>query len=137
MARNRFGVALRVVRLGRGLAQEEFGDVSGRTYISNLERDLHSPTLEKIEELAEVLKVHPLTLILLAYCETERLDQVTPHLQQLTEQIAGEIDAMVRQAAERGVDRMAPVVRRAARRTSALGNAEDSDSGARKDALKK
>lgn len=40
----------------RGLSQEAFSDVSSRTYLSSLERGLKSPTLNKIEELCEVMK---------------------------------------------------------------------------------
>jgi transcriptional regulator with XRE-family HTH domain len=51
----------------RGLSQEAFADVSSRTYLSSLERDLKSPTLNKLTELCEVMEVHPLTLLTLAY----------------------------------------------------------------------
>ncbi len=56
-----------MVRKARGLSQEAFSDVSSRTYMSSLERGLKSPTLSKVAELCEVLDVHPLTLLTLAY----------------------------------------------------------------------
>lgn len=59
--------ALKAVRKARGLSQEAFSDVSSRTYLSSLERDLKSPTLSKLAELCEVMEVHPLTLLTLAY----------------------------------------------------------------------
>ncbi|KJS08406.1 MAG: XRE family transcriptional regulator [Gammaproteobacteria bacterium BRH_c0] len=59
--------ALKTVRKARGLSQEAFSDVSSRTYMSTLERDLKSPTLSKLAELCEVMDVHPLTLLILAY----------------------------------------------------------------------
>lgn len=59
--------ALKSVRKARGLSQEAFSDVSSRTYLSTLERDLKSPTLSKLAELCEVMEVHPLTLLTLAY----------------------------------------------------------------------
>lgn len=59
--------ALKAVRKARGLSQEAFSDVSSRTYMSTLERDLKSPTLSKLAELCEVMEVHPLTLLTLAY----------------------------------------------------------------------
>ena len=59
--------ALKTVRKARGLSQEAFSDVSSRTYMSTLERDLKSPTLNKLAELCEVMGVHPLTLLTLAY----------------------------------------------------------------------
>ena len=43
--------ALRRIRKARGLSQEAFSDVSSRTYLSSLERDLKSPTLNKLAEL--------------------------------------------------------------------------------------
>lgn len=59
--------ALRRIRKARGLSQEAFSDVSSRTYLSSLERGLKSPTLSKLDELCEVMEVHPLTLLTLAY----------------------------------------------------------------------
>jgi transcriptional regulator with XRE-family HTH domain len=35
--------------------------------MSSLERGLKNPTLSKVDELCEVLQVHPLTLLALAY----------------------------------------------------------------------
>lgn len=62
-----FPAALKTVRKARGLSQEAFSDVSSRTYMSSLERGLKSPTLSKVAELCEVMDVHPLTLLTLAY----------------------------------------------------------------------
>ena len=64
---NTFPAALKTVRKARGLSQEAFSDVSSRTYMSSLERGLKSPTLSKVAELCEVMDVHPLTLLTLAY----------------------------------------------------------------------
>ncbi|RYE45073.1 MAG: XRE family transcriptional regulator [Hyphomicrobiales bacterium] len=64
---NSFAAALKRVRKARGLSQEAFSDVSSRTYLSSLERDLKSPTLNKINELCGVMQVHPLALLTLAY----------------------------------------------------------------------
>lgn len=66
----RFGVGLRRARKSRGLTQEDFSTVSSRTYLSSLERGIKSPTISKIEELASVLGLHPLTLLALAYLPT-------------------------------------------------------------------
>ncbi|HEY9145577.1 MAG TPA: helix-turn-helix transcriptional regulator, partial [Thiobacillus sp.] len=65
--KNTFPAALKTVRKARGLSQEAFSDVSSRTYMSSLERGLKSPTLSKVAELCEVMDVHPLTLLTLAY----------------------------------------------------------------------
>lgn len=59
--------ALKAVRKARGLSQEAFSVVSSRTYLSSLERGLKSPTLSKLCALCEVLEIHPLTLLTLAY----------------------------------------------------------------------
>ena len=66
-AGNSLAKALKTVRKARGLSQEAFSDVSSRTYMSTLERDLKSPTLNKLAELCEVMEIHPLTLLTLAY----------------------------------------------------------------------
>lgn len=58
-----FGKALKSRRLECELTQEDFSEVSSRTYLSTLERGQKCPTLEKVVELASVLQVHPLTLI--------------------------------------------------------------------------
>lgn len=65
--KNSLAMALKTVRKARGLSQEAFSDVSSRTYLSSLERDLKSPTLNKLAELCEVMEIHPMTLLALAY----------------------------------------------------------------------
>lgn len=63
--------ALKTVRKVRDLSQEAFSDVSSRTYMSTLERVLKSPTLNKLIELREVMEIHPLTLLNLAYVSND------------------------------------------------------------------
>lgn len=62
-----FGTALKKLRSERKLSQEDFSDVSSRTYLSTLERGLKSPTIEKVDELASVMDVHPLTILVGCY----------------------------------------------------------------------
>lgn len=62
-----FGVTLKRYRIRAGLSQESFSTVSSRTYISTLERGLKNPTLDKVNEIASVLSVHPLTLLATCY----------------------------------------------------------------------
>lgn len=69
--RQGFALSLRKARKARGLTQEDFSIVSSRTYLSALERGIKSPTLDKVQELADTLKVHPLTLLALAYSNIE------------------------------------------------------------------
>lgn len=62
-----FGKSLKDLRKAKGATQEDFSIVSSRTYISMLERGQKSPTIEKVEAFAKVLKVHPLSILLLTY----------------------------------------------------------------------
>lgn len=64
-----FGKAFKQVRLYRNRTQEDFSDVSSRTYISIIERGEKAVTIEKLEELATSLKVHPVTMLILAYAQ--------------------------------------------------------------------
>lgn len=66
-----FGLALKSLRTSRHLTQEDFETVSSRTYLSTLERGLKSPTLEKVDALASVLNVHPLTLLVDCYLRAD------------------------------------------------------------------
>jgi transcriptional regulator with XRE-family HTH domain len=72
-SRSRFGQGLKQLREIREVTQEDFGLVSSRTYISTIERGLKSPTLSKIEQITEVLSVHPLALVTVGY-----MDRLTP-----------------------------------------------------------
>ncbi|MDF3865390.1 helix-turn-helix transcriptional regulator [Pseudomonas denitrificans (nom. rej.)] len=67
-----FGQALKALRASKNLTQEDFSQVSSRTYLSTLERGLKSPTLEKVGSLAAVLDVHPMTLLTYTYLQLER-----------------------------------------------------------------
>jgi len=62
-----FAAALKTIRKGHGLSQEAFSGLSSRTYVSSLERGLQSPTLNKVGDLCDVIGIHPLTLLTLAY----------------------------------------------------------------------
>lgn len=59
--------AIRRVRLARNMTQEDFVGISGRTYISELERGIKSPSLTKIDGIAVRMGVHPLTLLMACY----------------------------------------------------------------------
>ncbi len=72
---NQFSWALRRIRKAQGLTQEAFALQSSRTYVSSLERGLKSPTLQKVDELAQVLNVHPLVLLLLSYMDEEQQER--------------------------------------------------------------
>lgn len=90
-ARYSLAQALKTVRKARGLSQEAFSDVSSRTYMSTLERDLKSPTISKLAELCEVMEVHPLTLLTLAYAGDNTRDA-----DQLLAQVRQELEAVLK-----------------------------------------
>ena len=81
--------ALKTIRKARGLSQEDFSDVSSRTYMSTLERGLKSPTLNKLAELCDVMEIHPLTLLTLAYAgnSTRKADQLLAQVRQELEAV--------------------------------------------------
>jgi transcriptional regulator with XRE-family HTH domain len=85
---NSFSQALKTARIACGLSQEAFSQVSSRTYVSTLERGLKTVTINKVDELAEVLGIHPLTLLTLSYIKKgdhmdipRLMDQVSQELQ--------------------------------------------------------
>ena len=45
------------------LTQEDFSDVSSRTYLSTLERGLKSPTIDKLDEGGAAVGIHPATIL--------------------------------------------------------------------------
>lgn len=90
MIHNKLPAALKAARAARGLTQEDFGVVSSRTYLSTLERGIQSPTLAKIEQLAHTLKMHPLTLLTMAYTESAGLTD----LQSIQDLVRREISEM-------------------------------------------
>ena len=65
--RDALAIAIKTIRKNRNLTQEDFGLVSSRTYLSSLERGLKSPTLDKLDEIARVMAIHPVSLVLLTY----------------------------------------------------------------------
>ncbi|MFJ4455922.1 helix-turn-helix domain-containing protein [Pseudomonas sp. NPDC089392] len=84
-----FGKVFRWYRTKNALSQEDFSDVSGRTYISTLERGIHSPTIDRLEALAPMLNVHPITLLVCTYAAR---DGVSPDI--LLQRVREEIDHM-------------------------------------------
>ncbi|HDS1074644.1 TPA: helix-turn-helix transcriptional regulator [Stenotrophomonas maltophilia] len=93
-AKHSLATAIRTVRKARGLSQEAFSDVSSRTYMSSLERDLKSPTMHKLTELCEVMDVHQLTLLTLAHAgdSTRKADQLLAQVRQELEAVLKERD---------------------------------------------
>jgi len=86
-----FAFALRTARRARGVPQEEFDTISSRTYISALERGLKQPTVTKVDALASVLGVHPLSLLALAYSKGRAPSDVRSML----DRIKSEVDELI------------------------------------------
>lgn len=87
--KNNIARSLRTVRKARHLSQESFDQISSRTYVSTLERGLKSPTLKKVDELAEAMQIHPLTLLTLAYCDQADEHNVQTLLETVKEELLG------------------------------------------------
>lgn len=88
------GKGIRLARLARNLSQEEFVAVSGRTYISELERGTKAPTVGKMEQLAAVTRFHPMTLLTLSYCKTPTQKEAAAVLSRVSVEIAEILEAM-------------------------------------------
>ncbi|MGE6193474.1 helix-turn-helix domain-containing protein [Stutzerimonas stutzeri] len=84
--RQALGSSLRRIRKARGLSQESFMSISSRAHISMLERGLKGVTIEKMIEIAEVMEVHPLTVLLDSFSNYEGVTA-----ERLLNQIAEEI----------------------------------------------
>lgn len=82
-----FGSALKITRKAKGLTQEDFSQISSRTYISTLERGLYVPTIDKVDTIAEFMGVHPLTLLTLAYLTKVNLENPTALLDQVKNEL--------------------------------------------------
>jgi transcriptional regulator with XRE-family HTH domain len=89
--KNRFDKALKFARKATGRTQEDFAALSSRTYISALERGQKTPTLSKVEDLAQVLGIHPLTLLVMTYSKT-----VGPGIDDaLLSKVSGELERLL------------------------------------------
>jgi transcriptional regulator with XRE-family HTH domain len=85
---NDFSAALKKIRVAKKLSQEDFSLVSSRTYVSGLERGIYSPTLSKVDKLAEVLNVHPLVLLTLSYVSHTKPGAVSAFVEKLRSELA-------------------------------------------------
>lgn len=63
------GTAIRAYRLQREISQEALGP--SQSYISNLENGRWSATLEKIDQMAGAIGVHPVSIVLAGYLALE------------------------------------------------------------------
>ncbi|MGF6723360.1 transcriptional regulator with XRE-family HTH domain [Paraburkholderia sp. GAS41] len=65
---------------------------TSRTYLSALERGLQSPTLDKLESIANDIGIHPLTLFIYAYTA----GSTDVEIQRIQSRIQREIEEIVR-----------------------------------------
>ncbi|TDV37535.1 helix-turn-helix protein [Pseudomonas helmanticensis] len=63
------GTSIKSYRLKRDIPQESLGP--SQPYISNLEAGRGSASLDKIEQMADVLGIHPVSIILAGYLKSE------------------------------------------------------------------
>jgi len=82
-----FAKALKDSRKSRGLTQEDFSDVSSRTYLSMLETGKKSPTLDKIQTLAQTIGIHCLSLMTLTYMYTEEEKDLDTLLSRIRDEV--------------------------------------------------
>jgi len=72
-----FSTALKETRRALSITQEDFGLISSRTYVSSLERGKKAPTLTKVDQLASVMGIHPLTLLTMSYLKSSSAKSVS------------------------------------------------------------
>ena len=81
--------ALQSARKLTNTTQEAFDQTSSRTYISAIERGLKTPTLSKIDEVAGVMGLLPLTVLVMAYAGDDMVEQ-----EKLLESIRAQLHAL-------------------------------------------
>lgn len=84
-----FGLALRRLRLARGLSQEAVA--SSQAYVSEVEAGKKSPSIDAIERFAASLRVHPVTLLAFSHLlegedSTVLMERVATELEQFRAQ---------------------------------------------------
>lgn len=85
--RNAFAKALRSARKAHSLTQEDFSPVSSRTYVSILERGQKSPTLDKLDDIAQTIGIELVTLIALTYLHHRKNDDLDSLLKRVRTEI--------------------------------------------------
>jgi transcriptional regulator with XRE-family HTH domain len=72
----------------RGISQDGLG-VSSRTYLSALELGKQTPTLDKLDEIARAIGVHPLSVLFYAYAVGLTSQEVSELGQVVRSEVAG------------------------------------------------
>jgi transcriptional regulator with XRE-family HTH domain len=65
-----FGQALRELRMSKDLSQESIG--ASQSYVSDVERGLKTPSIEKLDEFASTIGIHPVTILAKSYLLKDR-----------------------------------------------------------------
>ncbi|WP_339428431.1 helix-turn-helix domain-containing protein [Pseudomonas sp. RA_105y_Pfl1_P41] len=65
-----FGQALRELRMSKDLSQESIG--ASQSYVSDVERGLKTPSIEKLDEFASTIGIHPVTILAKSYLIKDR-----------------------------------------------------------------
>ncbi|MGJ7513026.1 MULTISPECIES: helix-turn-helix domain-containing protein [Pseudomonas] len=68
-----FAAALKLLRTGRGIKQDDLSDTLAQSHVSQIESGKTSPSLEAIIELSNALKLHPVALMTLVCAAHEKL----------------------------------------------------------------
>ncbi|MBN3968628.1 helix-turn-helix transcriptional regulator [Pseudomonas gregormendelii] len=87
-----FGQALKGMRILRRLPQHKFFGGTSRAYMTLLEQGRRCPTLSKIEDLAAVLEVHPLSLIVECYLQGNPDQSLESLFEQITQDLSFDPD---------------------------------------------
>lgn len=93
--------ALRAVRAIRGLAQSDLGEAADRKFVYRIEQGKSDVTLGKLDEIAQAVGIHPITLMVLGAVSGS--DQAARDILQTVQseldafEVAGGFDALDRQ----------------------------------------
>lgn len=91
------GMAIREARLAKNITQESISAFSSRTYLSDLENGKKEASVSKINDLANSIGVHPLTIFALAYSQIEG----SLNIEQLQHNVAEELAQIKKARTER------------------------------------
>lgn len=86
-----FGRALQQLRAARSLTQEDMLLATSRRHMSRIEQGHQIPSVRVIENLAAGLQIHPLTLIVAAYCP----DVDTASVQDLLNAVKADFEELI------------------------------------------
>ena len=83
-----FGMAVKILRSRHGIAQEQLAP--SQSYVSDVERGLKSPSVEKLIELSAHLGVHPATVLIKSQLLQDPEMSKEMLLSQISQELEGE-----------------------------------------------